>query len=478
MSTSTATATTSARKPAGSKILLLLLVFLFPTLVTSTEIKWTPNDDAENAPLPLSMNQRQQLLQLQDAIGSSPNPDDTLVQVAEANGMSPQELVNMIGKNARDLQLDPSLAQPKTLPKTIMKLMTSLGVILSQAAKKSPQTFTILATMCFLVLYTLVALPRTGLVLSSSRGLLSKGPTTLGAPPVKYLQRLVDSPRLETRKLGIKTKKMKWDDLFLGKDGVEIHKLPRKSELTQAFTAQVSVTADALLEQFNVVDDQEEEGDDQVLQNNREEIIELLFEHAATMLSTRQLTEFVHETPLPKLRFVASGGRQKHGILVVPGLGNWSRYGLVYLQVSRQLESDLDSSLTFSTFKGGHFDGQLHVSIQKYRGKLVVRVHLVVPKKGRKINKKLASRIVQSLAESLATSSERRAQQALARRSQSSRFQGKAHRRAKERRQTRFEKEKEIEEMSIDRRRKWQRTNPDAGRYRPSGDRQRSPNNC
>lgn len=458
---------------------MLLLVFLFPTIVTSTEIKWTPNDDAENAPLPLSMNQRQQLLKLQDAIGSSPNPNDTLVEVAEANGMSPQDLVNMIDKNYRDLQQDPSLAQPTTLPKTIMKLMTSMGVILSQAAKKSPHTFTVLATTCLIVLYTLVALPRTGVVLSSSRGLLSKGPTTLAAPPVKYLQRLVDSPRLETRKLGIKTKKTKWDDLFLDKDGVEIHKLPRKSELTQAFTAQVSVTADALLEQFNVAGGQEEEdGDDEVLQNNREEILELLFEHAATMLSTRQLTEFVDDTPLPKLRFVASGGRQKNGILVVPGLGNWARYGLVYWQVSRQLDSDLDSSLTFSTFKGSHFDGQLHVSIQKYRGKIVVRAHLVVPKKGRKVNKKLASRIVQSLAESLATSSERRAQQALARRSQSSRFQGKAHRRATERRQTRFDKEKQIEEMSNERRRKWQRSNPDAGRYRPSGDRQRSPNNC
>jgi hypothetical protein len=427
------------------------------------------------------MNQRQQLLQLQDTIGSSPNPNDTLVQVAEANGMSPQDLVNMMDKNYRDLQQDPSLAQPSTIPKTIMKLTTSLGVIISQAAKKSPQTFTVLATTLLIVLYTLVALPRTGLVLSSSRGLLSRGPTTLAAPPVKYLQRLVNSPRLETRKLGIKTKKTKWDDLFLDKDGVEIHKLPRKSELTQAFTAQLSVTADALLEQFNVVaDDQEvaDEDEDQVLQNHRGEILELLFEHAATMLSTRQLTEFVHDTPLPKLRFVASGGRQKHGILVVPGLGNWGRYGLVYSQVSRQLDSDLESSLTFSTLKGSHFDGQLHVSIQKYRGKIVIRAHLVVPKKGRKINKKLASYLVQSLAESLATSSERRAQQALARRSQSSRFQGKAHRRATQRRQTRFEKEKEIEEMSLDRRRKWQRSNPDAGRYRPSGDRQRSPNNC
>jgi hypothetical protein len=49
---------------------------------------------------------------------------------------------------------------------------------------------------------------------------------------------------------------------------------------------------------------------------NREEILEWLFAYAATMLSTRQLTDFSQP------RFVASGGRQKHGILVVPGMGD------------------------------------------------------------------------------------------------------------------------------------------------------------
>jgi hypothetical protein len=32
--------------------------------------------------------------------------------------------------------------------------------------------------------------------------------------------------------------------------------------------------------------------------------------------------------------------------------------------------------------------------------------------------------------------------------------------------------------MAEDRRRRWQRGNPDAGRWRPSGDRMKSPNNC
>ena len=135
--------------------------------------------------------------------------------------------------------------------------------------------------------------------------------------------------------------------------------------------------------------------------------------------------------------------------------------------------------MTLTTLKGmGFFDGQIHFDMKKYRSKLVINVHLAVPKRGRKMGKVLASRIVQELADSLATSASRRTEQIVARQVQGKRFKSASHRRAKERRQSRFEREKLIEEMAEDRRRKWQRNNPDAGRYRPSGDRQRSPNNC
>ena len=63
-----------------------------------TEIKWTPNEPdahrqaaaaqsggAGSGPLPLSQQQRQQLLQLDQVIATSANPQETLQQAAAAN---------------------------------------------------------------------------------------------------------------------------------------------------------------------------------------------------------------------------------------------------------------------------------------------------------------------------------------------------------------------------------------------------------
>jgi hypothetical protein len=461
--------------------ILLCLSFLSNNATTATDIKWTPNEDAENVALPLSMKQRQQLVQLENAIQQSLDPQATLEQVAESNNMSPQELVNMLDKNSRDLQQNPSLAQPSTLPKTILKLVASLGVVVSQMAKKHPQSFSLIAASLLVFLYAMVAIPRTGMMISSSRGMLSKGPTTVFSPPTKYLSKLVDSPRMQERPVSTKTKKTKWDDLFLTQDDdvVFVHKLQRNHELSQAVTAQVSLNADALLEEFaaGASNDNEEEDDDEETDNKRNQVLELMFEHAATVLSTRQFSEFASQPPL---RYVASGdARQKYGILLVKGLGDWGRYGLVYLQVSRQEESDVESTITLSTVKGGNiFDGQIHLSVQKHRQKVVVRAHVVVPKRGKRLSKTIARNIVEALTNSIVTSAQRRTQQTLARQSQSSRFKGKAHSRATERRTSRSEKVKDMEEMAVDRRRRWQRSNPNSGRYTPSGDRQRSPNNC
>ena len=454
-------------------ILLILVVNLVAPICAEEQIKWTANEDAESAPLPLSLKQRQQLLQLQEAIRTSPDPGATLEQVAQGNGMTPQELVNMLEKNARDLQQNPSLAEPRTIPKVAMKFVASVGVIISQAAKKHPQSFTIATATLLFLLYATITIPRTGMHISAGRKLgLSKGPTCIFAPNQRYIQKLVDSPQLEKQALSVTAKKTKWDDLFLKEDGIEVHKLPRKSQLAQAVSVRVTLSADSLFEELGIEDDQGEEAD-----NRKDAALELLFEEALRLLSTRQLAGFSSvEYPL---QVASSSDRKKYGILVVRGLGDFRRYGLIFWQVSRQMESDKDASLTLTTVQGkGFFDGQIHFEVKKYRSKVLIITHLVVPKRGRKIAKGKASEIVDALAQSLATSASQRTQQTLARQSQGRRFKSASQRRAAERRQSRFEREKLIEEMAEDRRRKWQRSNPDAGRYRPSGDRQRSPNNC
>lgn len=444
---------------------IIFLVLAWLALATSEEqITWTPNEDAENESLPLSMNQRQQLLKLNEAIRTSPDPDGTLQQVAEANEMSPQELVNMLDKNERDLAQNPSLARPTTIPSTIMKVLASLGVLISQSARKHPQSFTITCLTLLFLLYATITIPRTGMHVSRT--------TTLFSPNQKYLQKIADSPLLEKRPLGIQTKKTKWDDLMLTEDGVEIHKLPRKSELVQAVSAQLSLTPDALLEEFQTEDEDEKEEEDLDLKIS---ILERLFDNAATVVSERQFTEYPSEKQPMKL---ASSNRQNHGVMLVPGLGSFGRYGLIHWQATLQLESDKDASVTLTTLKKmGIFDGQIHVQVQKYRSKILISAHLAVPKRGRKIRKAMAIKIVNELVESLGASATQRTRQSLARQSQGKRFKSGSHRRANERRKTRLDRETQIEEMSEDRRRKWQRGNPDAGRYRPSGDRQRSPNN-
>lgn len=438
--------------------LLGLFLFLNSTIIGSCEeekITWTPNEDAENAPLPLSMNQRKQLLQLEQAIRSSPDPNGTLEQVAQQNGMSPQDLVNMLEKNARDLSQDPSLLQPKTVVSVISKALATIGLVISQAAKKHPRSFTLSLSLLLLILYAKVMIPRTGLHVTQR--------TALFPPSQKYLQKLADYPRLEHRPLSIKSQKMKWDDLMLENDGVEVHKLSRSSELSQAVSAQISLVPEDLFE----VDLEEENALDVM-----KEVLGLLFENAAYVLSERQWTEFA-PTNRP-LKSADSG--KKHGVLMVPSLGSFGRCGIIRWQITQRIETDKVAGVTFATLKGNSFDGQIHLEARMRKSRVVIVAHLGVPKKrGRKIKKSVARKIVNDFVESLATSTSQRTRQNLARRSVGKRFKVASSQRASERRKSRSDREREIEEMSKERRRRWQRGNPDAGRWRPSGDRMRSP---
>jgi hypothetical protein len=51
-----------------------------------------------------------------------------------------------------------------------------------------------------------------------------------------------------------------------------------------------------------------------------------------------------------------------------------------------QQEGDAVASLTYSTLKGGHFDGQIDIRVERAReDMLVIQVRLGIPKKGRKV---------------------------------------------------------------------------------------------
>jgi len=501
-------------------------------LVVSAEMQasWTPNED-EGPALPLSMQQRHQLVKLQQAIQNAPDPNGTLQQVAESNNMSPNELYEMIEKNAQDLQQDPALlsdlqqfaqssGMSNSLPKMVLRSFGALGVAIRQTAQQNPRSFSITFMAALLVFYTLLAIPRTGLQISSGRNLLtlSSGPTTVFSPPDRYLHKMIgnmDSKKISPR-LSIKTLKKDWDDLLKpmmrelvrvygennneedGEDSndlygrVETHKFGRKHELKQAVTAQFLLGPDQFLRDFPLGDTMEE------ISAERNNIIDMLYTNAAGLLTERNLVEFSDTTTKAKerLRAVCGDGKKQKdssitsnyfGVIVVPGMGNLGRYGLMFWKATSETSqksslSPSSQTLTLTTLKGkGFFDGQIHIDVRKIPhldGMLLVQVSLAVPKGGRKLNKKVGEKLVENMARSLTQSVSRRTRQRLSRQSQGKRFKDAGSRRANDRRNLRSERSRLLEEMATDRRRRWQKQNPDAGRYRPSGHRMRSPNNC
>jgi hypothetical protein len=483
-------------------ILLLCLLLSSFTAVAETEVKWTPaaesSDAGENSgPLPLSNNQRQQLLQLADTIRNSPNPQATLEQAAAANNMPPEQLLNMLERNYAEMQQAAGggmMGRPHRT-KQLWNLLTSLTVLTARSATKHPRTFTLTALSVVAVLYVAWSAPRTGLVLSSSRNLLSSGPTTVFSPPTPYVERLLEQQLARKPDPSVSLWDS-WKELMqtvdlddLGGDGTTWHDVKKNKQLKLAVTAQRTLPMSDFAEvsarrkRMEEAEEESEEKNEEEEAALLEDALDISLEHAFGLLASRDLTEFAPNVRLVTVHTTKSRKR-KHCILIVPGLGDWGRYALLPLQVTQHTEQDGSARLSLTTLQGSHWDGQIHASVEAADDKesaapdLVVRVHLVVPRKGRKPSRDVASRIVEGISHSLAVSIRNRTRQSLARRSQSVAVSGQAHRRATDRRRSRSEKERKIEEMAADRRRRWQRQNPNAGSYRPSGERMRSPKNA
>ena len=500
----------------------LLFAVLFATSAVHVaaeeeQVAWTPNDDVadgSNPSLPLSMKQRKQLLQLQQTIMQSEDPNAVIQQVAQSNGMSPSDLVNMLEKNARDLQADPTLLDPVMLPQLAMKtFMGGLGVV-GSIARKHPRMFSLTITTVLISLYlATIVIPQTGLQISYSRNILSpNGPTTVWTPPEKYIQTLL----LENEK------NQQWeygDDSDDYDDEEDPMSNTSRSEHQQVISSKFTAMADEVILEGVDIDDEQ-----------RDEITHMLYINGRKAMIDRKLTEFASSTPdsdysgsSSTLRCVVSDDDIDRGVLVVPRLGDFGFNGLVFWKVTDEQDTMITgdsttaaSSLKLSTVKGmSAFDGYIRIIVRHVvDGDVTIdaddrsedededednddvpslssqslgigvefQVQLVVPNNGvrkhRRISKRLGQKITDQIASSLRQSSIQTTRQTLVRRKQGRRFQQSGAKRASDRRHIRFDREKLLEEMAEDRRRRWQRRNPDAGRYIPSGHRQRSPNNC
>jgi hypothetical protein len=458
--------------------IVFILIILCVRSCVSTEIKYTSSSDAEDSkgPLPLSKSQRDQLTRLEQAIVQSPDPEATLKQVAQSNNMDPQDLINLLERNRSDMTSASASSSNRSIqgwPQQISKLSASAGIVLSQLATRNPKLFTIIALSLIYILYIGINVPRNGVILSGHSSLFSRGHTTLWLPPPKYVDRYMNSQKFVRKRFSVKEKILPLGDIeFSAKDGIQwLSKLGRKSSLHSLALAQETIlvddfTRDDIINEENILEEP-----------TREELVHTIFDEAAgNVLVSRRLTEFTDNN----IRFQCSTeDRKRSGILVIPRSGDWGRYGLQPLQVVAQSEESDYIQIRYSTLEGGVFDGQIHVVAERISNtSVVVKVKVLLPKKGRKLNRKLATLVATTICSSIARSIRTEANKRLTRQLQGRRFTEKANLRAAERREFRHNREKEIEEMAADRRRRWQRGNPDAGRYRPSGHRMKSPNNC
>ncbi len=485
---------------------------------SAIEASFTPAPDKDtgstDGPLPQSQNQRNQLLQLDQMIAQSPNPQETLQKVAESNNISAEELGSLLMRNRRDMQMangggggvgggGGGLAD--SLPRKMIRLLNTLFLLGFKSASAHPRSASIMALLFLSTTYVLISVPRSGIVLSSRNGLLSSGHTTFLSPPAKYLSKYVSrvpyaSSLPKDVKAGTLSRLFADEDEISGdegsgttQDGVHVRKLTKseKKKLSFAATARKEIPFAILVpseeeltlmheDKISKVGDDEQSMEDvlEIIENEAwDHAVELAFTSACRILSKRRYSEYI-ATPSNRLRIYSqpsSGTRNDVAALVMKSMGDCNRFGIQPLRLCSEYDSDNEKTVGYYTLKGGQFDGELKFSINRIHGddddepRLVVSVTLLIPSRGRKIKSRLASKMLALLSESIATSSITEAKQILSRELQSTIYRGRAKTRAAEKRHTAYENMRKMEEMAEERRRRRQRSNPNTGRYRPTG---------
>jgi len=489
----------------------VFLLFLLLSLLSRNdkccyglEASFTPaSGDNGGGPLPLSQNQRNELLQLEQAITSSPNPQETLAHVASQNGMSADELYNLLVRNRQDMEMaggggggagGQTEAMKRhagsSLPRKILGLFYGIIGIMIRYAQKHPRGFGMFMAVLLSVLYYIIMAPRTGLVLSTSTNLLSNGHTTLLAPPTQYLTNYLSSLQAEDSlpmgtKAGFSHKYISFMEKEMEEEEddtiVLMNKLPKKSNVATIFTGQKFIPSNIIMPPSSKNDNSNDE--DTLKQTMASHLI---FNAASQIFTTKRFSEFKPPDASSVAQSLRFHTKNDAALLVLKQMGNYRRFGIQPLQLTHEEYDDNRECMVFSTLTGGHFDGELCVWITKNddddeeeeeKG-IMIHIALIIPKNGRKPSKKITNTLLSTLLHSVSASTILQAKQTYARQSQSKLFHSAAKTRATEKRSLKYDLQKKQEEMAKDRRRKWQRQNKDAGHYRPSGARMRSPNNA
>lgn len=500
-----------------------LIAFICSTALTSTfalEATWTPNDadnvdqGGDGGPLPMSLAQRKQLLELESAIVQSQDPQATLSHVAQQNGLSPEDLVGMLNRNRKDLEQSGQLEQMQseinagmmqaqgagggrtmsaTLPRRILGLISSIFVALMKTTavqiSRKPKQSMIVALMLIATFLVSYNAPRNGIVVP-----LSSGHTTILHPPNDYVENWFVN---------------KWTSANGWKNSLPAPSQKKGSKSKKLFgvgmTSSLEIDiSNAQEEEITVETTRDEEGyalittaykliskDDDTANEDEDDLSAEAYiqESVKSIFHERKFSEFISAKSIRFRSFLVSAegsGNEDDVIegatLVMKRLGYFGRYGVEPLCFSYELEEEEDEPIThcigYHTLKGGHFDGEIKFSVEQTDEGMVVSVSLACPKGGRAPPVRLAKALTSSLVESIVESTAMRMKQTMSRRNQSKLYRARASGSASLKRHLRYEQEKLQEEMAAERKRKWKRNNPDAGHYRPSGHRLKSPNNC
>jgi hypothetical protein len=437
--------------------------------------------------------------------------------------MSTEELAGLLDRNVKDLAdngllegmmegVNASLAAQQrgggrsvsgTLPRRILSLISTIVMAVAKTTAgqiaRHPRQSTLLAMMLVLTLLTTHNIPKNGLVISTP---FSRGHTTFLQPPVSYMEQYYAdrSSRWESslpEPIEIKSKQSKAKKEIVGGVGMT---RSLALDTSQAQVDEVTVQTHRDQEGFALVtsafqmiptDDMAgskeigEEKDGLELQ----ETMEYMLESISALFDERKFSEFAPDKIALKWKsFLVTDEEDEDGlegaVMSMRLLGDFGRFGIQPFCFSYDFdEEDMDDDSTmircvaFHTLKGGHFDGEVKFTIDATEDGpgIILGVTLAIPSGGRTPPIRLAESMVSTLTTSILRSSQLRIKQSASRRNQSKLYRSRAHGRAAEKRHLRYEQEKNQEEMAAERKRRWKRNNPDAGHYRPSGHRLRSP---
>eukprot|EP00815_Leptocylindrus_aporus_P002428 CAMPEP_0116067126 /NCGR_PEP_ID=MMETSP0322-20121206/10815_1 /TAXON_ID=163516 /ORGANISM="Leptocylindrus danicus var. apora, Strain B651" /LENGTH=492 /DNA_ID=CAMNT_0003553857 /DNA_START=192 /DNA_END=1670 /DNA_ORIENTATION=- len=455
------------------------------------EATWTPNEE-DGGPLPLSKKQRMELAQLDQAISNSPDPEATLRQVASSNGMDPQELGQMLMRNRQDLEMGAAGGGGGVNGNRVGFIMKVLGALFAKGAtscRKNPRAFAIMFMVSFVTLYAIYSAPRNGLMVSQRSFMFE--------PPRKFVGNYLTS--------GVSSRVSKKDTTGCSRRLAHVvAEMPEncitwekksgiKNLLSLSVTARKRLSLDSLLENYNNEDDE----DTSLAEAEEDYVTELAHQCAITILDSRRFSEYspanvrfqgpsqssLQEVARRKSRGGSNGVGSESAAIIMKKLGIFP-WGLQPLKLSYEEENGIKSkAIAYQTMKHGHFDGELRLSVERLfddmiddekddddqinEDGVVLSVSLVVPKKGKKLNRKKAEKIVDSFVSSMSSSIISETKKTLARQRQSKSYREKITGFASSRRAIRNENEQKLEAMAADRKRRWKRKG--AGRYRPSG---------